>query len=248
MTSSSGHVMASGDQTRIDRGLLRRSDGWGGNLQLGEHASRVEVALMPRQRLVEQVWGVARVRPSCEGTVEVIAQLIPVRRVRAALDDPCARLLALTTDREPAAGADPGCFFHRGWGRAPMWAHYGNQHRGVCLVLDTLALIDAVRDLPVTTGRYTSWGRINYIDKPIPLDLSGTFVDQHALDEALEALLDRRWKISGLHMTKNTDWAYETEFRFAVVDLGLDERELDTELYVPLNDCLKGFMSLLTTA
>ena len=37
MTSSSGHVMASGDQTRIDRGLLRRSDGWGGNLQLGKH-------------------------------------------------------------------------------------------------------------------------------------------------------------------------------------------------------------------
>jgi len=29
---------------------------------------------MPRQRLVEQVWGVAGVRPSREGTVEVIAQ------------------------------------------------------------------------------------------------------------------------------------------------------------------------------
>src|ERR1700731_1388107 len=88
MTSSSGHVMASGDQTRIDRGLLRRSDGWGGNLQLGKHASRVEVALMPRQRLVEQVWGVAGGRAGREGTVEVIAQRIPVGRVRAALDDP----------------------------------------------------------------------------------------------------------------------------------------------------------------
>jgi hypothetical protein len=79
-----------------------------------------------------------------------------------------ARLLALTTDREPVAGGDPACFFHRGWGRAPLWAHYGNQHRGVCLVLDTLALIEAVRDLPVTIGRYTSWGGMNYIDKPIP--------------------------------------------------------------------------------
>ena len=28
-------------------GLLRRSDRWGGNLQLGEHASRVKVALVP---------------------------------------------------------------------------------------------------------------------------------------------------------------------------------------------------------
>ena len=43
---------------------------------------------MPRQCLVEQVGGVARVRPSREGTVEVIAQLIPERRVRAALNDP----------------------------------------------------------------------------------------------------------------------------------------------------------------
>src|ERR1700744_4948949 len=112
MTSSSGHVMASGDQTRIDHGLLRRSDGWGGNLQLGKHASRVEVALMPRQRLVEQVWGVAGVRASPGGTgggnrqggpggragaggrrsrggtVEVTPQWVPVGRVRAALDDP----------------------------------------------------------------------------------------------------------------------------------------------------------------
>jgi hypothetical protein len=37
---------------RVGRGLLRRSDGWGGNLQIGEHASRGEVALMPRQPLV----------------------------------------------------------------------------------------------------------------------------------------------------------------------------------------------------
>src|ERR1700722_10984738 len=88
MISSSGHVMASDDQTRSTAGLLRRSDGWGGNLQLGKHASRVEVALMPRQRLVKQVWGMAGVRASREGTGEVIPQWIPVGRVRAALDDP----------------------------------------------------------------------------------------------------------------------------------------------------------------
>lgn len=52
---------------------------------------------MPRQRLVKQVWGVAGVRPSREGTVEIIAQLIPVRRVRAALDDPWG----------PVAGSQP---------------------------------------------------------------------------------------------------------------------------------------------
>ncbi|MCW2655646.1 MAG: hypothetical protein JWR32_6622 [Mycobacterium sp.] len=33
-----------------------------------------------------------------------------------------ARLLALTTDRAPVPGADPTQLFHRGWGRAALWA------------------------------------------------------------------------------------------------------------------------------
>jgi Protein of unknown function (DUF2971) len=151
-----------------------------------------------------------------------------------------ARLLALTNDRDQTDGADPASRFHRGWGRAPMWAHYANGHRGVCLVLDTMALIEVVRDLPVRIGRFTSWGRIYYADKPISLDLSGTFVNQRALDAALEELIARPWEMSGLYVTKNTDWAYETEFRFAVVDLGLRAHELDTELYVPMGNCLKA--------
>lgn len=59
-----------------------------------------------------------------------------------------ARLLALTTDRLPVAGADPDSLFHRGWGRAPLWAHYGHQHEGVCLVLDPAAIIEAIDELP----------------------------------------------------------------------------------------------------
>jgi hypothetical protein len=41
-------------------------------------------------------------------------------------------------------------------------------------------------------------------------------------------------------MTKNTDWAYETEVRIAVINLYLDEHELDTPVHVPLADCLKA--------
>jgi hypothetical protein len=41
-------------------------------------------------------------------------------------------------------------------------------------------------------------------------------------------------------MTKNTDWAYETELRIAVINLYLDEHELDTPVHVPLGDCLKA--------
>lgn len=151
-----------------------------------------------------------------------------------------ARLLALTTDRLPAAGADPRSLFHRGWGRAPLWAHYGHQHEGVCLVLDPMAVIEAIDELPPKATRYRTWGRINYVDAPIRIDLAGTFHDQPALDSALEELLSTRWAVSGLHMTKNTDWAYETEFRIAVAEIGLPKVELDTPLMVPLGNALKA--------
>jgi hypothetical protein len=61
-----------------------------------------------------------------------------------------ARLLALTTDRAPVTGADPHSLFHRGWGRAPLWAHYGHQHQGVCLVLEPAAINEAIDALPLT--------------------------------------------------------------------------------------------------
>lgn len=152
-----------------------------------------------------------------------------------------ARLLALTTDRAPVAGADPHSLFHRGWARAPLWAHYGHQHQGVCLLLDPAAINEAIDALPLTTTiRYRTWGRINYIDEPIRIDLTGTFHDQLALDQAIEHLLGTRWVISGLHMTKNTDWAYETELRIAVAEIGLSKSDVDTPLMVPLTDYLKA--------
>lgn len=41
-------------------------------------------------------------------------------------------------------------------------------------------------------------------------------------------------------MTKNTDWAYETELRIAVINFFLDEHELETPVHVPLGHCLKA--------
>lgn len=151
------------------------------------------------------------------------------------------RLMALTTDRSPVVGADPANLFHRGWGRAAaMWAYYAQEHRGVFLVLDVAALNETIRDVPPKSGRYTTWGQIKYVDEPIRIDLSGTFPDQASLDRAIEDLLDTRWVISGLHMTKNHDWAYEAEVRIAAVDLDLADHEFETPLAIPLGDCLKA--------
>jgi hypothetical protein len=150
-----------------------------------------------------------------------------------------ACLLAMTADREPTPDADPATLFHRGWGRAPLWAHYADNHRGVCVLLNTFAVQQALNKLPVKDGRYSTHGRIDYVDGPIQIGglTGGPFTDEPSLDKAIFESLNISW-ISGLHMTKNTDWAYETEVRIAVINFYLDEHELDTPVHVPLGDCL----------
>lgn len=151
-----------------------------------------------------------------------------------------ARLMALTADQAPTSGAALDSLFHRGWGRAAMWAHYAHAHRGVCLVLDTAALNETLRDMPAVDGRYATWGRVIYRDEPNLIDLTGEFADQASLDQALEDHLDARKTISGLHMTKNRNWEYETEVRIATIDLHLADHDFDTPLQMPLGDSLRG--------
>jgi hypothetical protein len=78
--------------------------------------------------------------------------------------------------------------------------------------------------------------RINYIDRLIRLNIIGTFADQAELDEELYTFLETRYEMSALHMTRNTDWAYETELRLAVVDRDLTDDELDTPINLPLGN------------
>ena len=92
--------------------------------------------------------------------------------MRQRLDDVLrrsARLLALTVDRNRTPNAKPDSLFHRGWGRAPLWAHYAGAHRGVCLVLDPAVVSEALDDrVPFTGARHRFWGRIEYADQTKP--------------------------------------------------------------------------------
>lgn len=151
-----------------------------------------------------------------------------------------ARLLSLIVDRDRTVDAEPGSLFHRGWARAPMWANYAAAHQGVCLVLDFAAVSEALHKFPFGAVRYRNQGQIIYIDTPIPLDITGSFADQGALDQALYEFLEHKYSISRLHMTKNTDWAYETEVRLAVINRDLETHEFDTPIYLPLGRCIVG--------
>lgn len=150
-----------------------------------------------------------------------------------------AHLMPLSLDRDRSPDAEPDSLFHRGWANAPMWANYADAHKGVCLVVDFPAVCEALDEhVRVKTSRYRNWGRINYVDRPIRIDSTGAFADRAPLDEALYNFLETRYTMSGLHMSKNTGWGYETELRLAVVDRGLEDHELDTPINLPLRNCI----------
>jgi hypothetical protein len=81
---------------------------------------------------------------------------------------------------------------------------------------------------------------VTYEDKPVNIPISGTFISISEVDDAIDRFLSQRWTIQRLHMTKNRDWHTETEFRLAMIDLKLPEREFDTPLYIPLGNMLKA--------
>lgn len=151
-----------------------------------------------------------------------------------------ARVLSLIVDRDRTVDSEPDSLFHRGWARAPMWANYAAAHQGVCLVLDFAAVSEALDEFPFETVRYRNQGQIIYVDMPNALDITGSFADQGALDQALYDFLEHRYSMSRLHMTKNTDWAYETEVRLAVINRDLETNEFDTPVYLPLGSCIAG--------
>lgn len=161
-----------------------------------------------------------------------------------------ARLMALTADRSAHPSASSRDLFHRGWANSALWAHYADNHQGVCLVLGAPELvetvhnsapdIETVRDEISDGVRYVNAGAITYSDQPITIDLTGKFSSQDSLDEAIERYLDTQWKQFNLHMTKTRDWAYENEWRIATIDPNLADDQLDTPEKVPLGDCLKA--------
>ena len=69
-----------------------------------------------------------------------------------------------------------------------MWAQYADDHRGVCMLLDAAAVHQALDEhVPMRDGRYHFQGRINYVDGPIQIGLTGIVTDQASLDEKIVA-------------------------------------------------------------
>lgn len=106
----------------------------------------------------------------------------------------------------------------RGYARPTMWAHYGDRHRGVCLVIDRAALAAEARRV---FGTNAIDAEVSYVDlsKPDPFSrcINLDDVKRRGIEVAIKDHFDTYQ--GQLLFEKNHDWSGEREWRLSVLDM-----------------------------
>jgi hypothetical protein len=150
---------------------------------------------------------------------------------------------ALVTKAREELGEDiVGAIYERGHSRPRMWAQYGENHAGACLVFDSKRLDTAVKAAALTKGNIVHHGPVEYrnpavvpsISEPNALTVDLGLVRR--LGFAAAAKLHLQSHIREFFFLKSRDWEQEREFRWAVD--GSD----DEDFYVNIDDALVGIL------
>lgn len=133
-----------------------------------------------------------------------------------------------STDNSRSAG--------RAWTNALMWTHYGDIHKGACLILDRARLDLAIRDampsdLELQSGAVT-YQNVSHLTPAFLVD--GDLVDEIGIDPTIIQHVRNHGKV--LFLTKNQEWAGENEFRWIFVG------ENDEYWYFDYKDSFVGIL------
>jgi hypothetical protein len=108
--------------------------------------------------------------------------------------------------------------YERGHSRPRMWAQYGENYEGACLVFDRIKL-DA--DIRAACGDTVCAGRVEYRNPPIPnvfppsaLTVSMDEIAGLGFSGAMDRHVTQHWK--NLFFVKTRDWEQEREYRWVV--------------------------------
>lgn len=120
-------------------------------------------------------------------------------------------LACLTMDNPSAT--EPVNTWDRGWARSRMWAQYGENHGGVCLVFDRQEMVREVVDQLDAEGD-AGHGPVRYENSAA---LNAFVIDANRVDPAnpLIAVTNQMWAHhEELFLLKARDWETEYEYRF----------------------------------
>lgn len=121
-----------------------------------------------------------------------------------------------------------------GYSKPRMWATYGDDHQGACLIFDKARLRNAFENHRPENVRFLH-GPVRY-SKRSPLENTLITYNVEALREdhelELQSLIDRYHR--GWFFSKHADWTTENEYRFVIS--GGDPKPID----LPFDDALVG--------
>lgn len=147
------------------------------------------------------------------------------------------KLFCVTRDDPNYPGADK-TIFYRAYARPRMWAQYGNNHQGVCLVFDKEAFHVAINnqlgkvcDVLYDDVSYHPWD--DEANEEI-FELSSHAIETQGLEKAITDHI--RKHANHFFFSKAPDWQHETESRWLLLS------KRPGPAYVNFQDSLKGIV------
>lgn len=148
-----------------------------------------------------------------------------------------SKLLSLGVDSPWAAqSSDPDRRFGMGWARSPMWQHYADNHRGVCLIFDREKLTRSVGAQLQRRHPDSRNGEVRYSKTGLSGEHHVTLFLDGTSDGGEQGRRHLRRYASEYFFVKLIDWEHEHEFRFVEVS------EDDGYGFVEYGDALLGMM------
>lgn len=142
------------------------------------------------------------------------------------------RLFCCTMDsKDPIYRNKATGSFGRAFANPAVWAHYGENHKGICLVFDKFKL----QTLLSNKFHNCTYNEVTYdltedtYESTITMPLGDNGHTVNAMEVFKSNLLP-------MHFKKHFYWKYESEFRIIVIN------ETNDNLEFPIKDCLKGII------
>jgi len=106
-----------------------------------------------------------------------------------------------------------------GWSKSRMWSQYGENHRGLCLVLSKAAILQQLATVQETLDWFAS-GAVTYLKEDrIPrsaVTLDGNLLANQGVERYCSGHIESYHE--ALFLTKHVDYRDESEYRFIVAD------------------------------
>ena len=161
------------------------------------------------------------------------------RNAIAALIKDKAKVLCFSQDKNYCDIEPLNHIYSRGFAKPRMWAQYGGNHTGVCLVFDWAIIAKAMTEQFSGNTTDVYWGAVRYVNRQLGEDVlrSGYTINYPQLKNLGREVYVRRHVFSHherLFFEKAADWRDEDEYRWVLIS------DRPGNLYVNFGPALAG--------